>query len=178
MRGNPKSQDLIPRRVAQFGIAARQPPLWLFVSALMAVLGGKKGRRAAARGSVCYLVGAVVGNLPKPLFGRPQPRHRWARKPQVARGAFPSGHAAAEVAFVFGAAQEAPGVFVPLGAVAMAAHLSLVKAGKHFVSDQLVGGTVGIGVAALSAKIWPPDNPAVRRTYEKTKESLATGSTS
>lgn len=156
MKGNPRSQAMIPSAVARLGVAGRQPPVWALVTVLMAALGGRRGRRAALRGSGCYLVGAVLGNLPKPAFGRPQPRHRWARKPQVARGAFPSGHAAAEVAYVFGASLEAPVVFVPLGAMAMAAHLSLIKAGKHYVSDQVVGGTVGLGIVALTAKLWPP----------------------
>lgn len=156
MKGNPKSRAMVPQSVARLGVVSRQPPVWALVSVSMAVFGGGKGRRAALRGSGCYLVGSVVGNLPKPLFGRPQPRHRWARKPQVARGAFPSGHAAAEVAYVFGASLEAPMVFVPLGAMAMAAHSSLIKAGKHYVSDQIVGGMIGIGIVALTAKLWPP----------------------
>ena len=72
------------------------------------------------------------------------------------RGAFPSGHAAAEVAYVFGASLEAPIVFLPLGTMALLAHLSLVKAGKHYVSDTLVGGIIGLGVVALTAKAWSP----------------------
>ena len=105
---------------------------------------------------MCYLVGAVVGNVPKPLFGRAQPRHRWPRKPQVVRGAFPSGHAAAEVAYVFGASLEAPVAFLPLAIMALLAHGSLVRGGKHYVSDQIVGGTIGLVVVALSAKAWSP----------------------
>lgn len=156
MKGNPRSQAMIPKSFARAGVVTRQPAVWAAVTVLMAALGGKKGRRAALRGSVCYAVGAVVGNLPKPLLGRAQPRHRWARKPQVARGAFPSGHAAAEVAYVFGASIEAPVVFLPLSVMALSAHASLVKAGKHYISDQLVGGTMGLGVVAISAKIWRP----------------------
>jgi membrane-associated phospholipid phosphatase len=98
----------------------------------------------------------VVGNLLKPLFGRPQPRHHWTRKPQVIKGAFPSGHAAAEVAYVFGASLEAPATFVPLGTMALLAHLSLVKAGKHYISDTLGGGIMGLAVVALMAQAWPP----------------------
>ena len=108
------------------------------------------------RGYMCYLLGGTVGNLPKPLFGRAQPRHRWPRKPQVIRGAFPSGHAAAEVAYVFGASLEAPIAFVPLGPAALLAHLYLIKAGKHYISDTLVGGVIGLAVVALTAKAWPP----------------------
>lgn len=122
----------------------------------MAAAGGSRVRQAALRGYTCYLLGGAVGNLQKPLFGRAQPRHRWPRKPQVLRGAFPSGHAAAEVAYVFGAALEAPATFLPLGTMALLAHLSLVRAGKHYISDTLVGGFIGLGVVALTAQAWPP----------------------
>ncbi|HET6262501.1 MAG TPA: phosphatase PAP2 family protein [Chloroflexia bacterium] len=138
------------------GRVTRQPLLWVAATAGMAAT-GDKGKRAALRGTGCYLVGAAVGNLPKPLFGRPQPRHRWARKPQVIRGAFPSGHACAEVAFVFGASQEAPVAFWPFGTMAMLAHLSLTRDGKHYVTDTLVGGTIGVLIALYAAKRWPTE---------------------
>ncbi|MFN2390115.1 MAG: phosphatase PAP2 family protein [Actinomycetota bacterium] len=122
----------------------------------MARLGGPTGRRAARRGALCYLVGGAVGNLPKPLFGRPQPRHRKVKKPQIFRGSFPSGHNAAEVAYVFGASQEAPAALILLAPMALIGHWSLVRDGKHFVSDTLVGGTMGLAVAAVAARVWPP----------------------
>lgn len=158
-----RNEPELARKLGRAGIVARQPLTWAAVTALMAGLGGPKGRRAARRAGVCYLVGAAVGNLPKPLFGRPQPRQRRAKKPQVARGSFPSGHNAAEVAYVFGASQEAPAAFVPLAALALVSHWSLVRAGKHFVSDTLVGGTMGLAVAAVAAKVWPPSTPSVPR---------------
>jgi membrane-associated phospholipid phosphatase len=140
MKGNPLSQKLVPRMLARPGVITRSPLFWVLATAVMAVAGGSRGRRAALRGSMCYLLGGGIGNLPKPLFGRAQPRHRRPRKPQVVRGAFPSGHAAAEVGYVFGASLEAPVAFLPLGTMALLAHLSLVKDGKHYVSDTLVGG--------------------------------------
>ncbi|MGH2772968.1 MAG: phosphatase PAP2 family protein [Actinomycetota bacterium] len=162
MKGNPRSRKLTPTSWARLGIIGRQPLLWAAISAGMAAFGGDRGRRASLRGTLCYLAGAAVGNLPKPLFSRPQPRHRWVRKPQVARGSFPSGHAAAEVAYVFGASMEQPVAFLPLSVVAMAGHASLVKAGKHYLSDTIVGGSLGIGVAAVAAKLWPPNGKALR----------------
>jgi len=156
MKGNPLSQKLIPKAFARPGAVTRQPLVWILTTAAMATAGGPTGRKAALRGYVCYLLGSLAGNLPKPLFGRAQPRHRRPRKPEVMRGAFPSGHAAAEVAYVFGASLEAPIVFVPLGTMALLAHLSLVKAGKHYISDTLAGGLVGLAVVILTAKVWPP----------------------
>ncbi len=169
-----RNEPELARKLGRAGIVARQPLTWAAVTALMAGLGGPKGRRAARRAGACYVVGAAVGNLPKPLFGRPQPRQRRAKKPQVARGSFPSGHNAAEVAYVFGAAQEAPAAFVPLAALALVGHWSLVRAGKHFVSDTLVGGTMGLAVAAVAAKVWPPSTPSVPRFLIGGTSSMST----
>jgi membrane-associated phospholipid phosphatase len=156
MKGNPLSQKLVPKTFGRLGAVTSRPIFWIVVTVVMATSGGSRGRQAALRGYMCYLLGGTAGNLPKPLFGRAQPRHLWTRKPQVIRGAFPSGHAAAEVAYVFGASLEAPIVFIPLGTAALLAHLSLIKAGKHYISDTLVGGIIGLAAVALTAKAWPP----------------------
>jgi membrane-associated phospholipid phosphatase len=158
MADNPLSRRLVPKTLARIGVIMRQPLLWVLATVLMATKGGERGRQAALRGSLCYLLGLTVGNLPKPLFGRAQPRHSRPRKPQIIRGSFPSGHNAAEVAYVFGASLEAPMAFFPLGTMALLGHLSLVKAGKHYVSDTIVGGFIGLAVAALTAKAWAPKN--------------------
>ena len=142
------------RTLPRIGVLTRQPLVWLATTAVLAAAGAR-GRRAALRGAVCYLVGATVGNGLKPVFGRPQPRHRFKRRPQVVRGSFPSGHAAAEVAYTFGAAAELPAAFLPVGTMALMAHWSLTRAGKHYVSDTIWGGTIGLGVVALVARLWP-----------------------
>jgi len=157
MKGNPKSQAAIPDSFARIGKVTSQPLFWNLVAAVLAIAGGRKGKRAAKRGMLYYLLGALLGNAPKPLFSRPQPRHRWVRKPQVARGSFPSGHSAAEAAFVFGAAQEIPASFLPLGIPALLGHLSLIKDGKHYVSDVIAGFAIGLGISLGMGKAWPPE---------------------
>ena len=144
------------RVLGRVGIVTRQPLFWLGVTAILATSCGPKGKLAARRGVVCYLTGAVLGNLPKPLFGRPQPRHRRPKKPQIIFGAFPSGHSAAEGAYVFGASMEMPSVFVPLGFSAMIGHWALVRARKHYDSDIIAGGLIGLGIALAAARLWPP----------------------
>jgi undecaprenyl-diphosphatase len=146
------------RTLDRWGAVARQPPLWAALAAGLFACGGCS-RRAAKRGTACYLTGAVVGNGLKVLFKRPQPRHRFARRPYVSRAAFPSGHGAAEVAFVFGAAQEAPLLFPPIAALAMLAHWSLVREGKHYVSDMLAGGTIGLAIVVAAAKLHTSRSP-------------------
>ncbi len=154
-----RKEPKFARMLGRVGLVTRQPLVWAGVTGVLAAVGGPRGQRAARRGAICYLMGAAVGNLPKPLFGRPQPHHRKAKKPQVFRGSFPSGHNAAEVAYVFGASQEAPAAFIPLGTLAVLAHWSLVRAGKHFVSDTLVGGMMGLAVVTVAAKVWPISTP-------------------
>jgi membrane-associated phospholipid phosphatase len=41
---------------------------------------------------------------------------------------------------VFGATLEDPAAFLPFGTMALLAHLSVVRAGKHYITDMLVGG--------------------------------------
>jgi membrane-associated phospholipid phosphatase len=60
-------------------------------------------------------------------------------------------------------AQELPLLAIPLAAAATAAHWSLIRSDKHHVSDVLAGGAIGLGVAYLMHKLWPPDtSPSVR----------------
>lgn len=151
-----KNEPAFARKLGRAGIVTRQPLLWASATALMASSGKPALQRAAARGAACYLTGAVLGNLPKPLFNRAQPRQRKPKKPQILRGSFPSGHGAAEVGYVFGASQEEPLLLLPLGTAAALAHWSLVRAGKHYVTDFLVGGTMGLVIAFAALRIKPP----------------------
>ena len=43
------------RGLDQVGRVVKQPPFWLLAAGGLALAGGANGRRAAARGSVCYL---------------------------------------------------------------------------------------------------------------------------
>jgi membrane-associated phospholipid phosphatase len=150
-----KNANAFSRSVGRAGVVTRQPLFWGSALGLMAT-SSPQMKRGAGRAGAFYLLGAVIGNLAKPLFGREQPRHRRARKPQVLRGSFPSGHGAAEVALVFGAAQEVPVLLAPLGAAAAMAHWSLFLGGKHYTSDMAVGGAMGLAIAAAGARLWPP----------------------
>lgn len=82
---------------------------------------------------------------------------------------FPSGHAASDLAFAFGAAQELPRAFLPLSVCTLAVHWSLVRKRAHYPSDVIAGGALGIAVALAAWKLWPPGRstgeatPAVRR---------------
>ncbi|MDP8974764.1 MAG: phosphatase PAP2 family protein [Actinomycetota bacterium] len=142
------------------GHVAQQPPTWAGWTAVIALAGGRRGRRAAARAGVCYGAAAVVANLMvKPMVRRPRPRK--ARKQGVGpvTSSFPSGHAATHLAFIAGASRELPLTFVPLALSALAAHWSIVRSRGHHPSDVVLGGCLGLAVGLVVNRLWPRTPP-------------------
>ena len=137
------------------GDVIRRPPVWAAIAAGLSVT-GERGRRAALRGGACYL-SAVAVHLPiKAVVGRRHPPGAARHQLGPFTSSFPSGHAASDLAFVLGAAQEMPLAFFPLSACTMAVHWSLVRKRAHYPSDVLAGGGLGIAVALAMWKLWPP----------------------
>lgn len=157
--------SLLPRHArrgstayGRLGDIAQQPPVWAALAAVLALGAGPRGKRAAARGAVCYGVAAVVANLViKPLVGRNRPPGAGEGRPGPVTSSFPSGHTATDLAFSLGVAQEIPVLLLPLTVATTAAHWSMIRSRGHFPSDVLVGGVVGIAVAGAAWRIWPPD---------------------
>ncbi len=142
------------------GDIVQHPPVWAGVAAALAVA-GPRGRRAARRGIVCYAGAALAQLLIKPVVGRSRPAGSGTKRIGPLTSSFPSGHAASDLAFNLAVSQEIPLLFAPLSAATMAAHWSLVRSRGHYVSDVLAGGTLGVLVAAVAWKVWPPgDQPA------------------
>ena len=57
------------------GKVVKQPPFWLLAAGGLALAGGGAGRRAALRGSACYLATAAITNLAlKPVVHRRRPK--------------------------------------------------------------------------------------------------------
>ena len=140
------------------------------MAALIAVT-GPRGRRAALRGSVCYLC-AALAHLPiKAIVGRKHPRGAALLQLGPFTSSFPSGHAASDLAFALGVAQELPVLFLPLSGATMAVHWSLVRKRAHYPSDVFAGGVLGIAVALAAWRLWPPK----RRAEEPVVESQGAG---
>ncbi len=139
------------------GDIVQQPPVWAAVAAALALGGGERGRRAAVRGSVCYGLTAIVGNLIlKPLVRRSRPPGAGEGQSGPVTSSFPSGHAATDLAFALAAAQEIPLLFLVLGPATTAAHWSLVRSRGHYPSDVFAGGILAIAVVLVAWRIWPP----------------------
>jgi membrane-associated phospholipid phosphatase len=143
----------------RFGDIVQQPPVWVGVAGALALAGGPKGRRAAARGSVCYGTAAVVANgVIKPLVRRTRPPGADKGRTGPVTSSFPSGHAATDLAFTLGVSQEMPVLFVPLACASLAAHWSLVRSRGHYPSDVLMGGVLAFAVALALRKVWSPEH--------------------
>lgn len=141
----------------RLGDVAQQPPVLAGVGAAIAALGGQRGRRAAGRGALCYGAAGIVANgLVKPLVGRSRPPGSGKGRSGPLTSSFPSGHAATDLAFALGAAQEVPWLLGPLSLLTLSAHWSLVRSRGHYPSDVLVGGAIGVAVVLLAWRLWPP----------------------
>ena len=147
----------------RLGDVVRRPPAWAAIAAALCAT-GERGRRAALRGSACYLTAAAVHLPIKALVGRRHPPGAARHQLGPVTSSFPSGHAASDLAFVFGAAQELPPAFVPLSACTLAVHWSLIRKRAHYPSDVVAGGALGIAVALTMWKVWPPGHPAREET--------------
>lgn len=154
--------------------AANHSRLWMVIAGLLALLGGRFGRRAGARGMLAVGITSAVTNLPaKLLTGRVRPDLTVV--PEIRRLAavpvstsFPSGHSASAFAFATGASLEDPRLRPVLFPLAAAVATSRVYTGVHYPGDVLVGSAIGVAVARGTRRVWPlaDDRPATATPVE------------
>ncbi|MCA1692161.1 MAG: phosphatase PAP2 family protein [Acidimicrobiales bacterium] len=174
---------LMPRRAHQgttpfgrMGDVTQQPPFWVGAAGALALGGGARGRRAALRGSVAYGATAIVANLIlKPIIRRGRPPGSGRGRTGPITSSAPSGHAATDLAFTLGVAQEIPMAFFPLAVATSAAHWSVVRSRGHYPSDVFLGGVVGIAVAMAMWKLWPPGGPPEEEAEDRKAEEVPGG---
>ncbi len=130
--------------------------LWFTIAGVTAVVGGKRGRKAALDGVLSLALSSAVVNLGlKAALPRPRPdREHYqvivARHvPLPTSTSFPSGHSASAFAFANGASGAMPELAVPLHALAAAVAWSRVHTGVHYPGDVLVGSLVGGSVGQI-----------------------------
>ncbi len=123
---------------------------WFLVAAMLAVLDGPSGRRAARTGVVAIGAASLLVNQPMKLIGdraRPDreghevPEARWV--PMPTSTSFPSGHSASAAAFAVAVGMVVPALRLPLGAAAGTVAFSRVYTGVHYPGDVVVGVLTG-----------------------------------
>lgn len=160
--------------------------LWIVTAAALALVGGRRGRRAALRGLLSMsATSALVNGVVKPLVrrGRP-PRGRQPRLTHLLHrptsGSFPSGHTASGFAFTVGASIERPALAAPLGVAASTLAYGRLRQRVHHPSDVVAGALLGALVATGTRRVWPvaPGSAARTRpaaTGEVRADGLAAG---
>jgi undecaprenyl-diphosphatase len=137
--------------------AANYSRLSMASAVVLAVIGGPRGRRAAASGlTTVALTSGFVNLLVKPVGRRRRPvrddheeaRTRNVRMPTSA--SFPSGHTAAAFAFANAAGRVMPLSSVPLHTLAAVVGYSRVHTGVHYPGDVIAGAVIGSVIADLS----------------------------
>jgi membrane-associated phospholipid phosphatase len=152
-RTNVPALDRAMRRVSA---AADYSKPWIGAAGLLALVGGRQGRRAATDGLVAIAVTATVVNAAvKPLGRRRRPvregnlpRH----VPMPRSRSFPSGHTAAGFAFTTGVAHTQPRLARPLRLLAGVVGYSRVHTGVHYPGDVVSGAVLGVCLAHLATR--------------------------
>jgi undecaprenyl-diphosphatase len=146
--------------VRRLSAAADKSKLWLGIAAGVALLGGRRGRRAALEGVVAIgVTSAAINQGIKPIARRRRPdrvkpamfedRH----VPMPGSTSFPSGHAASAFAFAYAVGRHLPALAVPIRLLAAAVAYSRVHTGVHYPGDVVIGSVAGAGTAAMVAAV-------------------------
>jgi membrane-associated phospholipid phosphatase len=137
----------------QLSDAATRWKLWLGIAGVMALVGGRGGRRAAVNGVAALAVDSAVVNLAgKQWFRRRRPDPAGAGVPDRRRvrmptsASFPSGHSASGFAFAEAVGEVAPGVAMALRLLAAVVGYSRVHTGAHYPGDVLAGALLGSSI--------------------------------
>jgi undecaprenyl-diphosphatase len=147
----------LDRTMGKLSKAADYSRLSLASAALLALTGGRKGRRAAAMGLASVgVTSATVNLLIKPLGARRRPDREanevpFARHvPMPTSSSFPSGHSAAAFAFATGVGHTMPDAAVPLRGLAALVAYSRVHTGVHYPGDVVVGALLGTTLSQVT----------------------------
>ena len=181
------------RRVIDGGLkrlsnSANRSVLWLAIAALIAILGGRRGRHAAIRGVLSIAITSILVNLPlKYLARRDRPPMRRGDRPLPVSlpgsFSFPSGHSASAFAFATGVALEEPRLLVPILPLAAGVAYSRVHLRVHYPLDVLAGVTIGTAMGLASEPVmraarqwWDARVPVPEPERAKTNEVILVSS--
>jgi membrane-associated phospholipid phosphatase len=148
----------LDRAMANLSRAADYSKLSLASAGVLALVGGRRGRRAAAFGLASLGVTATVVNVAVKPLGRRHRPDRVAQDVPIARHvpmpistSFPSGHSAAAFAFATGVGHALPAAGIPLRALAALVAYSRVHTGVHYPGDVITGSLIGGALAQVTS---------------------------
>lgn len=138
--------------------SANRSVLWFAIAALIAILGGGRGRRAALGGVISIAITSTLVNVPlKYLARRDRPPMRRGDRPLPVSlpgsFSFPSGHSASAFAFATGVALEEPRLVAPILPLAVGVAYSRVHLRVHYPLDVLAGATIGTVMGLASEPV-------------------------
>jgi membrane-associated phospholipid phosphatase len=140
----------LDRFLVRLSESANNSRLWLAIAAVVAVAGGRRGRRGAADAIASIGLASALSNVGvKSLAPRLRPMTAAAQKVASRRvripvtPSFPSGHAASAFAFASTMGEALPVTWVPLHATAGLVAYSRIHTGVHYPSDVAVGALLG-----------------------------------
>jgi membrane-associated phospholipid phosphatase len=149
----------LDRAMGRLSRAANYSRLSIASAAVLALTGGRSGRRAAGYGLASVGVTATVVNVAVKPLGRRRRPDRVAQNVPLARHvkmpasrSFPSGHAAAAFAFATGVGQVLPPAAVPLRALAALVAYSRIHTGVHYPGDVVIGALMGTALAQVTTQ--------------------------
>lgn len=146
---SPLGDAVLPR----LSLAASYSRLWLAMSAVLSLLGGRTARRAVVEALLAVSITSAIVNLAAKGVTRRRrpttsvPKTRALEHP--GSSSFPSGHSASAAAFSSVIGRRMPSLGVPVNALAASVAFSRVYVGVHYPGDIAVGWVIGRVVARL-----------------------------
>jgi membrane-associated phospholipid phosphatase len=144
----------LDRALGSLTNAANHSRLSIGSATILCLVGGTRGRAAAARGLASVAVTSAVVNLGvKMIAGRGRPDRlandspHEQQVPMPMSSSFPSGHSAAAFAFATGVAAVLPVAGIPLRGLAALVAYSRVHTGVHYPGDVIAGALIGTTLA-------------------------------
>ena len=131
----------------RLSVAASYSRLWIAISAVVGLTGGKESRRAVLEALTAVALSSAVANIAAKGVAHRQrptttvPDSRALEHPSSS--SFPSGHSASAAAFSGVMGHRLPAIAVPINAVAASVAFSRVYTGVHYPSDVAVGWAIG-----------------------------------
>lgn len=132
--------------------------LWFGMAGVMALVGGRTGRRAALNGIASIGLASASVNLGfKHLARRTRPDRAEVpderQVPMPESTSFPSGHSASAFAFAEGVSHAAPALGAPVRLLAAAVAYSRVHTGVHYPGDVVAGSLIGITAGEIASRV-------------------------